>query len=1213
MLKWKWKQNGVKRERLKRKEKGKLNEVLELDKTLGDYKLQELSLVSKGNRTVTGLMSSADMINVKLSKHRQNSVCDSSLSSGSFGSRSGSPVPAINVVTTVPQPPIRKKRRPAPKPPNFSEKEKKDRNFGSVLISHSRESSDSSGYHEASVLSESPTHGGPVCSDSPPDTLPRRSKLPASQSFTNLTSIQPAPKGRLISSVSNTSLNSTGYSRKKRAPPPPQTQQVKDDRVKSSTLPSSIAEEMRNGFSFMTESFTSAKVDEDDDIPEESFDNAKVQIPVEVTSRVVIETKATVEEPAVRADVDIKVPPKPKPRRSIGHLTRPVGTPVGNSNSAKRPISVDVSVGAFCPVNHASPIQRSNLTDLTKEKTVDGSVKMETPPFDKSPISRIERSTKYPELSRRSKGYSLCDNFISDNPAIGQSTLFFGKPDSEEKVSPIENADQTDHDSINWEYQLPPPPTDFRDTNSPNCTEFGTITITPEVLENVESYRKPDVDDKRAKKSEQIDRSINFKSSQLISEAIQSRRTEIESNHHNQPRQQHNEPIPSKHQEQENRPSSERKLPQHKSDVMCELTNILSESRKQKEKSLSVSNLYINDPVVEPKRTGLNYSRSFSTEKVSSLKNFKFVAGMNGDEWGNNRKLSYANERDDDNEIKYRNNKNLEKSSSMECIDGSKLENGNHMVIGRAEDVFRKPVAPVQKKLKIARRSASTLGVNTVLTKKRNNVENGNENCIDDSWSDDPNINVLKQQFLEFLKEKKLMNSDLKVNSLDVICNILPEVVGNHSESKENEESNVEDFSQGKNAHFESVEEMKRPKVETVKVVDVKVKSPVVTNGTVTTEVKPVLMRHESVCDGDVARRENNLKPPQEKKQDLAKRYSYQGPPSINFGTWGERPKTTRIIIKDEDYVTQAKLKEKKMEAEAVKSAVKPPVQPTTVPVMQKPTEPVKEVKKPQIVIKKPGVLSHYEMFSALPKRKEISSLKMIFMEEEERRRLSQEEEKIKKLNQEEEERKRHSQTTQEPRDSHRVPVVCGIEFKKEFKEVEMPLRLSTFHAVPPSTPPPPPPVVTEEPIKTRNSISSLYRNGNSEDKSIGSKSNFIIPKRNSSLAPVVKGFRSLEESQGSKNLNGNLNGNHIFYGDSSRSEVNEFHQKRSPVKTVEAVVPSPPLPPVISAIKLKSTSTLPAKTKVKVTNVCSDPRSQLLDEIRNFGGLRKLNKAVVH
>lgn len=46
--------------------------------------------------------------------------------------------------------------------------------------------------------------------DSPPDTLPRRSQLPSSQSFTNLTSIQPAPKGRLISSVSNTSLNSNG-------------------------------------------------------------------------------------------------------------------------------------------------------------------------------------------------------------------------------------------------------------------------------------------------------------------------------------------------------------------------------------------------------------------------------------------------------------------------------------------------------------------------------------------------------------------------------------------------------------------------------------------------------------------------------------------------------------------------------------------------------------------------------------------------------------------------------------------------------------------------------------------------------------------------------------------------------------------------------------------------------------------------------------------
>ena len=87
-------------------------------------------------------------------------------------------------------------------------------NTGSVLISHSRESSDSSGYHEASVLSESPTHGGPDSrmeeGESPPDTLPRRSKLPSSQSFTNLTTIQPAPKGRLINSVSNTSLNSNG-------------------------------------------------------------------------------------------------------------------------------------------------------------------------------------------------------------------------------------------------------------------------------------------------------------------------------------------------------------------------------------------------------------------------------------------------------------------------------------------------------------------------------------------------------------------------------------------------------------------------------------------------------------------------------------------------------------------------------------------------------------------------------------------------------------------------------------------------------------------------------------------------------------------------------------------------------------------------------------------------------------------------------------------
>lgn len=83
----------------------------------------------------------------------------------------------------------------------------------SGLISHSRESSDSSGYHEASVLSESPTHGGPLArseSSSPPDTLPRHGKLLPSQSFTNLSTMQPAPRTRLASSVSNASLNSNG-------------------------------------------------------------------------------------------------------------------------------------------------------------------------------------------------------------------------------------------------------------------------------------------------------------------------------------------------------------------------------------------------------------------------------------------------------------------------------------------------------------------------------------------------------------------------------------------------------------------------------------------------------------------------------------------------------------------------------------------------------------------------------------------------------------------------------------------------------------------------------------------------------------------------------------------------------------------------------------------------------------------------------------------
>lgn len=83
------------------------------------------------------------------------------------------------------------------------------------MISHSRNSSDSSGYHEASVLSDNPDSAGRL-----PETLPRRNKVPlemprklaqtsqSSKSLSNLTSVP----GTLSHGISSTSLSSTGLS-----------------------------------------------------------------------------------------------------------------------------------------------------------------------------------------------------------------------------------------------------------------------------------------------------------------------------------------------------------------------------------------------------------------------------------------------------------------------------------------------------------------------------------------------------------------------------------------------------------------------------------------------------------------------------------------------------------------------------------------------------------------------------------------------------------------------------------------------------------------------------------------------------------------------------------------------------------------------------------------------------------------------------------------
>ncbi|KAK3912974.1 Cordon-bleu protein-like 1 [Frankliniella fusca] len=194
-----------------------LDQRLDPDATLGECGLTEVALVAAGGRLGLGLSQPLpDIMALRRQEDRRREAAKagqfgyltshsmaegsvSSASSGSLGGRSTSPAPSDGERSTSPpaiqplqqlQPPSRpgRKRRPAPKPPvsaqpsapapapapatttpapapapaaNTTTEMNNNINkeviaSGGTVISHSRNSSDSSGYHEASVLSESP-------------------------------------------------------------------------------------------------------------------------------------------------------------------------------------------------------------------------------------------------------------------------------------------------------------------------------------------------------------------------------------------------------------------------------------------------------------------------------------------------------------------------------------------------------------------------------------------------------------------------------------------------------------------------------------------------------------------------------------------------------------------------------------------------------------------------------------------------------------------------------------------------------------------------------------------------------------------------------------------------------------------------------------------------------------------------------------------------
>nr|XP_050862184.1 uncharacterized protein LOC127069342 isoform X3 [Vespula vulgaris] len=253
-----------------------LEEILDLSLSLQDYHLQEVTLYAKQGRTLGSALSSQDIMALQRQEERRRQQAkqsvfgfmfkkskESSVSTDSLEGRSVSPARSDETGRSASplQPPTRpqRKRRLAPKPPTSYDREQQrattttgtvattargaaaaaaaagktngESSKEKMLIGHSRNSSDSSGYHEASVLSDNPDSAGRL-----PETLPRRNRTPGtnetprklvhtSQSSKSLGNLAVTASGtsldRALSSSSLSSTDSNSSLKKKRAAPPP--------------------------------------------------------------------------------------------------------------------------------------------------------------------------------------------------------------------------------------------------------------------------------------------------------------------------------------------------------------------------------------------------------------------------------------------------------------------------------------------------------------------------------------------------------------------------------------------------------------------------------------------------------------------------------------------------------------------------------------------------------------------------------------------------------------------------------------------------------------------------------------------------------------------------------------------------------------------------------------------------------------------------------
>nr|XP_034190667.1 cordon-bleu protein-like 1 isoform X8 [Osmia lignaria] len=833
-----------------------LEETLDLSLTLQDYHLQEVTLYAKQGRTLGSALSTQDIMALQRQEERRRQQAkqgvfsfykkskESSLSTDSLGGRSASPARSDETgrSSSPLQPPARpqRKRRPAPRPPVPAQAEGTEESSGDsskdkVVISHSRNSSDSSGYHEASVLSDNPESTGRL-----PETLPRRNKVPTetprklaqtSQSSKSLGNLATVP-GTLSHGISSTSISSTGLRKKRAAPPPPVTRPL------SSAISSQGLERIVDSEESLTSDMDPSKPPSDisasskansdiEERPKASSDIGVTTIPTKLSSTVDF-TKSD----CPNADAELK---SSKSDIETRHRSGFVNVKSSNTMAGNPTPIEDAPVDARVSRKRDKEFSETDVLLQKVSDTLSNSL----------PVSNEKASTETKSKINIPKDTDQKNKDIDSADSSNSTNAMNLTANSQQDTSDYVSAADEDLSIAEWEYQLPAPPSAFRDSSSPVFDNFDEITPSSEITKD-------------------------------------SKIKEPEFSGTNDPKDSLKEHHPKKQESKETlkkEATHEKVFKRVESSMKKEVINELENK---------ISSLPQTAKDVDSRRASSNSSAPKVAPVDNTLSNFTITTYTRQKNLNIFEEVEQQSRKKNTDERFVRSFATLSRNQDRDLTDfssGTLQEKKQEPKINRTETLQRWQTNNEKSNIQ---RSKSYLSVCDKAKFQGGTCEDDDKNSaeleMDAGMKKATSINSLNSTAVRsnekfsrwrdnILKRQEEPTKESQLQSVQVLKSILPQL-----KSAQQAEENV-----SKELNNTVLQEKTRPE-------------------TTTSNEHSMELNVVSTRDSQAA--PSNKKPEFKKlpSETSAKRYTYSGPPAISLGSWSDRPNINVQIKKDTDY-----------------------------------------------------------------------------------------------------------------------------------------------------------------------------------------------------------------------------------------------------------------------------------------------------------------------